>query len=194
MINDMGKLLNVRAPDVRGTGAVINLESKPLTAGMSPITNKLVKITDFKYTLRFAPETEDGTGESDGYDFLVVADVLPNGKLRYKNTSSLKSIIEEESNQYNKPLCWLAKWTNILDEELHDVCYWNPRTSFMLSFDTAKYSNYIKAQLPDDQKKYPVFMTYEKAQKRIRDYQKYSKTDEYIQKKQNRGVMIYDFT
>ena len=99
MINDMGKLLNVHAPDVRGAGAVINLESKPLTAGMSPITNKLVKITDFKYTLRFAPETEDGTGESDGYDFLVVADVLPNGKLRYKNTSSLKSIIEEENNK-----------------------------------------------------------------------------------------------
>ena len=63
----------------------------------------------------------------------------------------------------------------------------------MLSFDTAKYSNYIKAQLPDDQKKYPVFMTYEKAKQRICEYKKYSTTEEYIQKKQNRGVMIYDF-
>lgn len=194
MINDMGKLLNVSAPETRSTSAMVHLESKPLYPGMTPMTNRLVKFTNFNYSIRFAPNTEDRERSEEEPDYILIADILPNGKLRFKNTTQLCEIMRDKKNKYSTALCWLAKWTSLLDIELHDVCYWSTDVPIPICFNVVKYAKHIISQIPGTPDRYPVFLTYEKAQKRIKRFKEYSKTEEYIQKKQNRGVMIYDFT
>lgn len=153
MIDSLGKeLLGECKARTRGSRAMVRMDSRPLEIGDFPTTNELVRDTDFFYILRFRPTNACGLQDKP---FLLKADVLKGGKIRFKNGIQLYTI-----RQHNPALAWIMKWTNLSKELLH-IAMNNYMTDIILRFDTIAYTKHILSQLPEGTPDYyGVFMEY----------------------------------
>ena len=142
MIGDTAKAA-LNLPDSMPTfRALIRLDNKPLEPGDTPQTNPLVRFTNFSYYVRFLPSSKE---QAKGKPFLLVSDLLPKNKIRFRTIMQLYKIELPEVK-------WLLQNCNI-SSKLLGIAANNIRMPVYLAFDIVKYNDKLRKQLSKEERK-----------------------------------------
>lgn len=135
--------------------AMVNINNIPLKEGDCPTsTYDDIQYTNFEYYVKFKPRAEQ---RFEGQNFIIVADILPSKKLRFKNWEYLLSLTKK-----NKHLKWLIENTDICKEKI-DLAFENLDLSIRINFDQVKHSNMLKQQIFEQTGEWPKYSMYREA-------------------------------
>lgn len=165
MIDDFAKgLLASQKSMVGGSRACVRIDEKPLSPDDNPLTNNLVKYTNFFYTIRFQPSRANGLKD---LPFLLKADILKAGRIRTKDYKGLYRLAE------NVPeVKWIINNCDITPD-VFETANVNSYVDIPLRFKAGEYAKKIKSQLPNFPDYYPVLKEYNMAvaeMRRVEDF------------------------
>lgn len=128
--------------------ATVRIDGKPLEKNQSPATSLVYKYTKGQYYIKYKPAI---TKSLRATDFVIVADILPSGKMRVSGHGMFKSMAKKV-----KEIEWIMKYTTY-SRELFDIARTNIQLDVPFCIDMAKYSVMLKKQVEKETGEYPRY-------------------------------------
>lgn len=156
MINDVarGVMAESMAKRTLFTQARVDLNDLPITSEEMYPQNPNIRLTSFRYYIKYAPKPIGPKGMINQY--ILVADILPVGKLRFANWKDLNKKREEYL-----AVDWIFRNT-LIQEEILKIAKENIDFPVPIAFDVVAYQNKIKSLIKkeyDGIEQFSVFRT-----------------------------------
>jgi hypothetical protein len=137
MLGDMGKKV---VTEHKGRSPFfpricINLNALPLGEYETPFTNRDLRFTQLRDYFKYVPAT---THKAKDKPFMLITDLIPNGKIRFGTWEELIS-----NKQFEKEIAWLLKFSD-MRPELLEIAEQNMQVAIYIYTDVYKYDKYLK--------------------------------------------------
>ena len=115
--------------------ALININAIPLKETESPLTNRDLRFSDCHDYIKYLPSW---LKKNNGKGFMLVTDLIPNGKIRFGSWEELMS-----NERFKKEIAWLLKFSKLSEYHL-ELAEQNPSVPIYLSTDMCMYDKYLR--------------------------------------------------